>query len=89
MKFPETKIGEAATQAKDWLSRESQRSDIQGAEDKPLAAWVAAKTPVAPPPPQVVKPPPVVARPPQAVPPKVPVPPPVRPAFKLPTRRKF
>ena len=80
MKFPETKIGEAATQAKDWLSRELQPSRIAETDFQPPSA----------PPTKVIKPPPIVTRPPQSPPPKPPPPPPpVRPAFKLPTRRKF
>ena len=85
MKFPETKIGELATEAKDWFAQKI-GEPIQGAgpaqkpEPPPIAPPVAR--PPAPP-----APPPIRMAPPG--PKKIPLPPPVRPGFNYPKGRKF
>jgi carbonic anhydrase len=78
MKFPETKIGEIATYAKDWLSHEIQPAAPQIGEAAPI--------PPAPPvPPLTPKVPPIAMPVPPVVPkPRPPVPPRVRPAFNFP-----
>ncbi len=77
MKFPEAKIGELATEGRDWLSQQ-----LKVIEGNPVEA-----APVAPKPVEAPKPPPVVRTPPIA--PRIPVPPVVRPGFRLPRDRKF
>ncbi len=71
MKFPETKIGELATESQAWLSRAFQPSAA-----KPTGAAVPVPVPV-----EAPKAPPVVVRPPPITP-RIPAPPVVRPGIQ-------
>lgn len=81
MKFPETKIGELATDAKNWLSQEVGKIMPMPEAPKPAAAPPPAQAPATPPP--------VVRQVPPVVKPRIPVPPPVRPGFNYPKGKKF
>ncbi|HWF20015.1 MAG TPA: carbonic anhydrase [Verrucomicrobiae bacterium] len=78
MKFPETKIGELATDARNWLSQEIGNLSSQPPAPSPVPG--ASNQP--PPAPPIVRVAPPVAK-------RVPVPPPVRPAYTYPKNKKF
>ena len=92
MKFPETKIGEFATKAEDWLSKEAGTIETKTAETihkiapvaesvqqvaGQVAAFAAKNWP---------RPPGQAQRPP--VPPKIPIPPPIRPKIIQPREKR-
>jgi carbonic anhydrase len=92
MKFPETKIGEYATKAEDWLSKQAGKIETGAAETIGKAAPVAESVQkIAG---QVVEfagkersRPPEMAEPPP-MPPKIPMPPPIRPKIIQPRNKR-
>lgn len=85
MKFPETKIGELATEAKDWFAQKigeiGQPVGSAPSPEPPPAAAPPARPSAQP------APPPIRVTP--GGPKKIPLPPPIRPGFNYPKGKKF